>query len=132
MDHDNHILNNKFYCELCEYLACDKYNFTRHLLTKKHEKSKIIKNNIFENEENKIDEPYKLKNNKQKWYRCKCNKKYKHQTNLNRHKKTNCKYFKNDEDIQNVLNYKELIIKLVNENNKLKNIINDLKQIIEI
>jgi len=174
------IKSDNFYCELCNYLACDKYNFNRHLLTNKHKKIEMIKNktNIIEknneinnikednetnnikedNETNKIkednetnnikedNETNKIKNNelykskkyKQKWYRCNCGKKYKHQTNLIRHKKTNCKFMKNKEYIENIENiqlnevkYKELIITLVDENNKLKNIINELTQFIQ-
>ena len=156
------IKSDNFYCELCNYLACDKYNFNRHLLTNKHKKIEMIKNktNIIEknneinnikednetnnikedNETNKIknNELYKSKKYKQKWYRCNCGKKYKHQTNLIRHKKTNCKFMKNKEYIENIENiqlnevkYKELIITLVDENNKLKNIINELTQFIQ-
>lgn len=123
------IKNNEFCCEECNYSSNDKYNYTRHLNTNKHKKS-IIKNDII-----KIEEKEEIisteKNNKIKSYKCKCGKKYKHQPNLTRHKKTNCKIKKDGElnkltDDKNIINYKEIILMLTNENIQLKKNINEL------
>jgi len=107
--------NNKFYCEKCYYLACDKYNYTRHLNSNKHKIITIQNNTINDNDE-------------LKYCICKCGKKYKHQTNLIRHNKTNCKL--NKEIINEIIEkgdetiYKEIIIALMNENKNLKKNIN--------
>ena len=37
---------NQYYCKHCDYLACDKYNFTRHLTTRKHS----LLTNTYQNE----------------------------------------------------------------------------------
>lgn len=129
IDKNDDKMNNKFYCVVCDYLACDKYNYTRHLSTIKHKRF-IFQNKEKEtNEENedfiKIDknnETFVIKK-KSKKYNCICGKKYKHQPNLIRHKKT-CKFKENTNKV--CVNHEELIIMLVNENNELK------KQIIEL
>lgn len=123
-------LNSKFYCVMCDYLACDKYNYTRHLSTKKHKRI-IIQNEEKEGKEvnedakkiDKNDEIFTIKK-KVKKYKCKCGKKYKHQPNLIRHKKTNCKLKENIENkliekTENETNYKEIIMELINENKTL-------------
>ena len=129
----------KFYCKKCDYLACDKYNFTRHLATLKHKKV-IIQNE--ENEENEANEASK-KNNKNdeifiikkqnKNYKCKCGKKYKYQPNLIRHKKTNCKLkekITNPTELiekkENEISYKEMIMTLINENKEMRKTISEL------
>ncbi len=77
-----------------------------------------------------------LKKNKSTEYTCKCGKKYKHQTNLIRHKKTNCKLSEHlienkliqnmSENCENDVNYKEIIMTLINENKEMRKTISDL------
>lgn len=128
---------NKFYCDKCDYLACDKYNYTRHLSTQKHKKI-IIQNEaneaIEENEANikvnKNSENIIIKK-RMKQYKCICGKKYKHQPNLIRHKKTNCKLKEKVENkiiekSENETDYKELIMTLINENKEMRKTISEL------
>lgn len=128
---------NKFYCDKCDYLACDKYNYTRHLSTQKHKKI-IIQNEaneaIEENEANikvnKNNENIIIKK-RMKQYKCICGKKYKHQSNLIRHKKTNCKLKEKVENkiiekSENETDYKELIMTLINENKEMRKTISEL------
>jgi len=128
---------NKFYCDKCDYLACDKYNYTRHLSTQKHKKI-IIQNEaneaIEENEANiKVNKNYEniIIKKRMKQYKCICGKKYKHQPNLIRHKKTNCKLKEKVENkiiekSENETDYKELIMTLINENKEMRKTISEL------
>lgn len=129
------IKNNEFYCEHCNYISNDKYNYSRHLNSNKHKKTTMININIEDIDDKPENENILFieKKNKIKSYKCKCGKKYKHQPNLIRHKKTNCKYKKNDEnklnnliDDKGIINYKELIVILTNENIQLKNMLNEI------
>ena len=121
-------LKNKFMCEYCNYIACDKYNYNRHLNTTKHIKNKIKINNEISQDCDINDKT--LSTNKYKEYKCKCGKIYKHQPNLTRHKKTNCKYnlIGNIETSKNEKKFKETILKLIYENIKLKQQISELIQ----
>jgi hypothetical protein len=128
---------NKFYCDKCDYLACDKYNYTRHLSTQKHKKI-IIQNEaneaIEKNEANiKVNKNYEniIIKKRMKQYKCICGKKYKHQPNLIRHKKTNCKLKEKVENkiiekSENETDYKELIMTLINENKEMRKTISEL------
>ena len=114
----------EFYCETCNYTACDRYNLNRHFLTNKHKKIVFMNNEsneiISEDVNNTI------------LHKCKCGKTYNHKSNLMRHKKTICTFREEHCKKQNVefseknIDYKDLIIMLVNENNELK------KQILEL
>ena len=67
----------KFYCEPCSFRCNNKKDFNRHLNTTKHKKGILGVNGI--------------KSKKNKIFKCEqCNKIYKHNTGLYRHKK-NCK-----------------------------------------
>ena len=106
---------NKYYCKLCEYNAVKKFNYERHILTDKHKVNcELVK------KEQKFISDKKINN----FYNCECGKKYTHQTNLTRHKKTNCS-FKETTNKVNV-NHEEIIIMLLNENNELKKQIKEL------
>ena len=84
--------DNYFACFACNYNTKLKSNYTRHLISEKHDK---------------------LFNNVEKIYECDCGNVYKHRQSLNAHKK---KCFGNNCD-----NYidKELIMKLVEQNSDL-------------
>ena len=102
-------------CETCDFNCSNKYNFNKHLVTKKH---KLLTN----------ADPNIVKN-ANKSYVCECGIEYKHRQSLHTHKKkcrlinntTNINTDKNDE-----INYKELILKLMNENKELQKTILDL------
>jgi hypothetical protein len=69
----------KYNCTYCNYLTCNKYDYNKHLQTKKH------KNNIMDN---------------QKTLKCECGKTYKYLSGLSKHKKQ-CTYKKNDTEMIN-------------------------------
>ena len=106
-----------FYCETCDYTTVRKYDFDRHLMTRKH---KMAKND--ESETNSIPQ--------QNSYECSCGRVYMHQSSLCKHKRT-CKYkvdiskdivLDNPNDISLCLsadnvNLKDIVIDLVKKNN---------------
>ena len=102
-------------CEKCDFKCNNKYNYNKHLLTKKH---KLLTN----------ADPNIVKN-ANKLYVCECGIEYKHRQSLYNHKKkcklidktTNIKINKNEE-----INYKEMFIKMMNENKELQKTIIDL------
>ena len=69
--------NNDYYCELCDYECCKKYNWDRHLLTSKHQ---LATNS------NKLATKKGQKGQKNVCENC--NKEYNDRTGLWRHKKT--------------------------------------------
>ena len=105
----------KFYCINCDYGTCKKSSFDEHLSTKKHNKSIFFDKNL----------PKTCSE-----YICQiCNKKYKDNSGLWRHKKK-CKENteKKIEDDNIVTNYvkddptdKELIMMLIKENSEMRN-----------
>lgn len=132
-----------FYCDYCDHFSYRKYNFERHLLSTKHKRYK--KDYKIEHiEVNGVSQKIITKHNEQ--YDCECGKKYNHQTNLIRHKKTNCKLKDKNESIndiekdnkikfieneliekkENEINYKEMIITLINENKEMRKTISEL------
>jgi hypothetical protein len=78
------------YCEKCDYYACSNYKWERHVLTDKHKMIKMIKKGA--------KKGAKGADLDQASFLCECGKKYKHQSNLCRHKKT-CNYFISNADI---------------------------------
>ena len=80
-------IRKNFYCKSCDYYTSDKKDYNKHLLTRKHKKSanadKICKNVEFVCEF--------------------CNKSYKYNSGLSRHKKK-CK-FRSAENVENDNNY---------------------------
>ena len=69
----------KFSCDLCEFVCCNKQDYTRHLSTRKH---KMMTNNDAENSNE---------------YICLCGKKYKYRQGLSIHKKT-CTFVEETEE----------------------------------
>jgi hypothetical protein len=99
---------SKFYCDICDYNTSRKCNYDEHLLTAKHKKS-IIGN---------LCQSISSKNQQSTKFMClKCNKEYKDNSGLWRHKKkcsnTNVEIQKDDKD--------ELIMMLIKDNSELKN-----------
>lgn len=79
------------YCEKCDYFACSNYKWERHILTDKHKMIKMIKKGA--------KKGAKGADSDQASFLCDCGKKYKHQSNLCRHKKT-CSSFISNFNIQ--------------------------------
>ena len=77
----------KFVCELCDFKCSKQSNYTKHILTRKHQ----MLTNVDINVDVKIP-----KNAKQ--YQCECGKEYKHRQSLSVHKKT-CMYNSEPEPI---------------------------------
>ena len=113
-----HTLVCKFRCDNCHFKCSNKYDYTRHLQTRKHKRL------INTNENVKITQ-----------YSCLCGKKYKHSQSLYNHKKK-CNFIENnnnnnDDDIND--EFKELIMKLLTENQEMRKIMQDQqKQIGEL
>jgi len=134
----------KYYCKQCDHYSYRKYNFERHLLSAKHKRFKTDYK-IEHIEVNGVSKKIIIKSEK---FECKCGKKYNHQTNLIRHKKTNCKLKENSETIEknqivnfiennetnqiiekkdtNDITYKEIIMTLINENKEMRKTISEL------
>ena len=112
------VSRNEYFCNYCNYKTSKKFNYDEHLLTAKHQKSM----NINENSAN----PAKSSDNK---FVClTCNKVYKDNSGLWRHKK-NCVTITTENNvvensvIENDVNFKELFKLQLNENKELKDMI---------
>jgi hypothetical protein len=119
----NNNIKMDLYCELCDYIADNKYYFMKHNKSKKHF-NKIINLEIDKGEINK--EEIDNTQNKIKIYECHyCNTKIKHQSSYSRHSKK-CK---NKIDINNN-NNNDSELELLKLKNKLD--IQDLQHKLEI
>jgi hypothetical protein len=101
-----------FYCEFCDYKTCDKSDFNKHLLTRKHQKKVGA-----------LQEPPTIGKISDDPYICICGKQYQHRQSLNNHKKT-CKGAETEleklkENVQ-TLSDKDLIISLIQQNKDLQ------------
>ena len=95
-------IRKNFYCKACDYYTSDKKDFNKHLLTRKHKKS--------------ANPDKKTKNVE---FICEfCNKSYKYNSGLSRHRKK-CKMVKN-KNVENGNNYHSVTIE-DNSNKKIKN-----------
>jgi hypothetical protein len=110
-----------FYCELCDFISCNKKDYVRHLSTQKHKKR--------ENDTNKIQKNPKKP---QMQYECvNCNKIYKYSSGLYRHKKK-CLDHENNDNLNHQLSLsKELILEVVKQQqNQIKELTNTIKELI--
>ena len=104
-----------FYCENCDFVTSNKYNFNKHLDTRKHK----ILTNTYKN----------LAKNATCNFECECGKVYKHRQSLNSHKKICPKIEKIEKNLDNSGNsmetsnsqFKKLVCKMISENNEIKN-----------
>jgi hypothetical protein len=103
----------KYYCNICDYICCKKYNYDRHILTDKHKR---------------IQKKEQKEQKEQNKFICICGKEYKISQSLSKHKQK-CNYKNTDdiiedkEDKENKENKDELIQYLINENKEFKNLI---------
>ena len=106
-----------FECDTCDFKCSNKNDYSRHLLTRKHE---ILQNTTEKNVKNSLN------------FICECGKEYKHHSSLWNHKKK-CNFkiketeeIKTYENIDTDLNDKNLILTLIQQNNELQ------KQMLEV
>jgi hypothetical protein len=115
------ITSNDYYCKICDYKCCKRFNFDRHLLTPKHIKEIDRKQKRAKNEQN---EQSIIKE-----FECeKCNKIYQTNAGLWKHKKLCAKevIITNNEAPD-----KELIMMLVKQNSQLFEQNNEMLEIIK-
>ena len=115
----------KFFCEKCDYSTSKKSSYDDHLLSRRHQKSMVLEQNV-----NKI-----LPNSAPKKYTCQiCNKEYKDNSGLWRHKKIciNTKEIEDNSDVDeenekqnNISNglTEQLVIELIKQNKELLEIV---------
>ena len=111
-----------FICDLCNYNTCNKKDYNKHLLTKKHK-------NITNYNENGIKIP--------ELYTCTCGKEYKYRASLFNHKKK-CNYKLNElennksetseiiMENDNSIDFKSLFLQVMEKNNELLKTISEL------
>jgi hypothetical protein len=111
------ISSSNYYCEFCDYTTSKKSNYEEHLLTRKHKKS-MVGNDISSNSSQS------KQNSDIKYFCSKCNKKYKDNSGLWKHKKKcNMSSMINEEDYHEELSDKELMMMIVKQNTELINVI---------
>jgi len=110
---DSNCIVKKYSCDKCDYCTSNKYDFKKHLSTRKH------KNAI-----NDMEIVAVVRN----WV-CKCGKKYKYDSGYYRHKK-NCTFTEESKENMEIITSEEppkltqeLILKLVEENSEIKNML---------
>ena len=103
---------NIFFCKKCNYNAKNRWNYNRHVLTRKHKIPRFDLHNTYKNEE-KEENKISIVTDK---YKCNCGSVYKHRQSLYAHSKY-CKYNENNTDL---INY------LLKENKELKNMVIDV------
>jgi hypothetical protein len=113
-------ISNIFECKFCDYKCSKNSEYSKHLLTLKHQKllnaSKLLEN------ASKLLADYTDTNVSSRFY-CQCGKSYSHDSSYYRHRKTctkqqNEKYSDNEDDEPT---NKEIIMLLIKENSELKN-----------
>jgi hypothetical protein len=109
MDSENNVY--KYVCEKCNFKTCNKYNYSKHILSLKHKKQEMDSEKC------------------EKMYYCNCGKKYKYDTGLYKHKKK-CQEVKKEENTiiqsDNKDDMKDLVFKLINENQELRKTITEM------
>jgi len=109
MDSENNVY--KYVCEKCNFKTCNKYNYSKHILSLKHKKQELDSEKC------------------EKMYYCNCGKKYKYDTGLYKHKKK-CQGEKKEENTiiqsDNKDDMKDLVFKLINENQELRKTITEM------
>ena len=115
----------KFYCECCDYSTCNLYDFNKHNNTIKH----------FSNDKSIISTDLSQKSQEKKFICVNCNKSYKDNSGLWKHKKKCCNKLNNElsnEELNNQIT-PELIMSVLQQNKELQQILLEQnKTIIEL
>jgi hypothetical protein len=108
--------SNKFECNFCDFKCCNKNDYNRHILTRKH---KLLSNTTEKHSKNS------------ECFICECGKEYKHHSSLWNHKK---KCFQKDEkETENNNISPEFILKIIKQNQEFKDLLLEQnKTIIEL
>ena len=111
--------SNKFECFFCDFKCCNKNDYNRHILTRKH---KILSNTTEKNAKNL------------ECFVCECGKEYKHHSSLWNHKKKCFQIEENTENTESENNISsELIIEIIKQNQEFKDLLLEQnKTIIEL
>ncbi len=96
----------KFHCEICNYNTSKKFDFDKHLLTKKHKNNQILQDTT--------EKSQKVA----KKHICECGREYLHHSSLYKHKKT-CKMNQLIIPDDN-MDYKKMFLELVKQNNEMR------------
>ena len=105
-----------FYCEKCHYNTSKKSDYSKHLLTSKHQNVDNLFTNVAANSPNVAETEYL----------CECGKNYSHRQSLYVHKKK-CNYEQtNNNTNSNTNNENKLVEYLMKENTELKHMIIDV------
>lgn len=115
----------EYICYNCDYITCNKFDYNKHLLTRRHKILNSTNENTNKNIANEIIT-----------YNCICGKNYKHQSSLCNHKKK-CRIMleqnqdsiieiSEDTQFHNTINYDKIILELINQNKELQKTINDM------
>ena len=102
----------EYECEFCDYITFNKYDFEKHINTLKHT------SNVLSMESIGISQ----KSQEKKFICSQCNKEYKDNSGLWRHKKKECNQ-KNKEKKNDISDNKDLILLLINDNKELRNLL---------
>jgi hypothetical protein len=103
----------KYYCKICDYGTCKKYNYDTHIISSKH--SKITNDyNMGQNQ------PKISKQSSKEKFICSCGKEYQHRQGLWRHKKKceNNNTITNNVDITNVQILTNMVFEVVKQNSE--------------
>ena len=103
----------KYYCEICDYSCSRKYDYDKHLSTRKHKMVTNGDNNVAK--KNSGD------------FICECGNSYKHRQGLSRHRKT-CFFINEENEGNNGGVDKEMFMQLMQQNQDLQNLV--VKEII--
>ena len=111
--------SNKFECFFCDFKCCNKNDYNRHILTRKH---KILSNTTEKSAKNL------------ECFVCECGKEYKHHSSLWNHKKKCFQIEENTENTESENNISsELIIEIIKQNQEFKDLLLEQnKTIIEL
>ena len=112
---------SKYYCEVCDYKCCKKYNWDKHLTTSKHFKATESNNPATEKWQKVANKMFCCEN---------CGKEYNDRTGLWRHKKK-CNQEKEQDETQtkqeetkNEIKFdKELFMMIINQNKEILEIV---------
>jgi hypothetical protein len=108
-----------YYCEQCDYKCCKKFNFEKHLSTRKHQKVTLANQKVA-----KVATENATPNIVREFFCDVCNKKYQSRNGLWKHKKSHHSTFEIDHfDAKKQVVDKDLIMTIIKDNAELKNML---------